>query len=66
MLQLCKLFDINDVVIEIIKANILKNVKVGVLRAKRPHPFGTTRPEMGQNGHYGAKPPFLHNNGHNQ
>ena len=28
-----------------------------ILGAKRPHPFGTKRPEMGQNGHYGVKRP---------
>ena len=31
-----------------------------ILGAKRPHPFGTKRPEMGQNGHYGAKRPVWH------
>ena len=31
-----------------------------ILGAKRPHPFGTKRPEMGQNGHNGAKRPVCH------
>ena len=61
-----KLFDINAVVIEIkaIYRKMLKWAVLPILGAKRPQPFGTKRPEMGQNGHYGAKRPVWYKTHH--
>ena len=57
-----KLFHINAVVIEMkaIHCKMLKWAFFPIRGAKRPHPFGTKRPDMGQNHH------FFINNGHNQ